>query len=99
MHITFLLGREIRVFDGKVDAIPDMPLGEQVVLDPDDLAERFDERYLTVHGQPRVGEHGFGHDLLYEAQTDTEMDILHVKGVRTAKPDVHHATMPPKKTP
>lgn len=92
VQVTLTLNLNVRVARLELGAVLDVPFGHEVVLDPDNLVESLDERRLALDVQTGVRQDGFGHDILNEAQTDTEMDVFDVEGVLSAESNVHHAT-------
>lgn len=92
VQVTLLLDLNVR-FVEELIALLDVPLGHEVVLDPDDLVEGLDEGCLALDVEARVREDGFGHDVLDEAEADSQVDVFDMQGVLTAETNVHHAEL------
>lgn len=89
--VFFLLLLLLLAVRGELLAVADVPLGDEVVLDPDDLADGADKGRLALQAQLGVGHDGVGQDVLDEAQAGAHVDVLDVQGVLAAEADVHHA--------
>ena len=66
---------------GELLAVTDVPLGEEVVLDPDHLVDGLDHGYPLGHGESMVGEDALDEDGLDEAERGADVDVFDVKGV------------------
>ncbi|OSN12334.1 hypothetical protein BV341_05745 [Pseudomonas syringae pv. actinidiae] len=85
------------LYDAKVHSVRELftimyiPSGEQVVLDPNNLAQCLDKGNLARHRQAWVRQDGLVENVLDDAQGDADVDVLDVQRVRAAEPSVHHA--------
>lgn len=68
-------------FIGVLLAIANPPLGEQIVLDPENLVDGSNERDLASEGDMGVGEECFDEDILDKAHADVGVDEFNVEGM------------------
>lgn len=67
----------------------DIPFREQVILNPDDLADCSHQRDFARHRQMRMRQQGLSEDVLDESKTGTDVDVLDVKRVQARLAAVH----------
>ena len=88
--VAFLVvGDDLGHLVGVLLAVTDAPLGEEVVLDPDDLVEGADEGDLALQRQLRVGHDGLDEDIGDETEEGANVDVLDIEGVHTSLAGMH----------
>lgn len=78
VHVALAFDVDVGHLVGELFAVPDVPLGEQVVLDPDDLSDGSDKSHLALQRKVGVGHQGFDEDVVNKAETDAEVDEFDV---------------------
>jgi len=92
MQITLLLNNRLIVHSlGVLFAVVDIPLGKEVVLDPDDLAKGLNDGNLAGDVETRVRQNSLGQHVLNNCQSSTNMNIFDMQRVCATNTGMHHA--------